>query len=203
MRPPAGKGPPGALDGPRKRAYRFGDGASVVIQVIRIGEVEGSLLEGLVRPLSECFPQEVVPGSTLPIPAECWNRRREQYAAEVLLRLVPPGPAGARTLCLVDLDLFVRDMAYVFGVADEGAGKAVVSLWRLKPEVYYLPPDDTLLGRRLLTEAVHEIGHTYGLGHCTSGACAMRFSLTVAETDAKGPRLCRSCRAAVERAASS
>ena len=172
-----------------------------MIHLIPVGEVEGPILESLVRPLEECFPEEVVPGAWLPIPPESWNRRREQYAAEVLLRLLPHGPAGARTLCVVDLDLFARGMPFVFGEAQEAARKAVVSIWRLRQEVYYLPRDDALLRRRLLIEAVHELGHTFGLGHCDGSSCAMRFSGTLAETDSKSPKLCRSCRTALEKIA--
>lgn len=41
------------------------------------------------------------------------------------------------------------------------------------------------------TEAIHELGHAYGLGHCGDPHCVMWFSNTVAESDRKGMRLCR------------
>lgn len=169
-----------------------------MIHLIPVGEVEGPILESIARPLSECFAEEIVRGSRLPIPVESWNRRREQYAADIILQGIPDCLEGARVLGLVNVDLFAAGMNFVFGMADEARRKAVVSLWRLRQEVYYLPRDDALLLRRLLTEAVHEIGHTFGLVHCSAGPCVMRFSDTLAETDAKGWRLCRSCRERLE-----
>ncbi len=173
-------------------------GAEAVIHLIRIGELESAILESISRPLSEYFEKEVTCGGQLPIPAESWNRRREQYAAEILLRSVPDSLPGVNALCLVGVDLFARGLSFVFGLADRDGRKAVVSLWRLRQEAYHLPRDDALHNRRLLTEAVHELGHTFGLPHCLTGPCVMRFSDSLAETDAKGWRLCHSCREKLE-----
>jgi len=37
---------------------------------------------------------------------------------------------------------------------------------RLRPEFYGLPENRALLPLRALKEAVHELGHLFGLGHC-------------------------------------
>jgi archaemetzincin len=50
-----------------------------------------------------------------------------------------------------------------------------------------------LLKRRALTEAVHELGHVYGLDHCERQDCVMWFSNTLTETDRKGSRFCPVC----------
>jgi archaemetzincin len=42
----------------------------------------------------------------------------------------------------------------------------VVSFHRLRQEFYGLPANSTVLGQRLLKEAVHELGHTLPLAHC-------------------------------------
>ncbi len=165
-----------------------------MIHLVRVGEVEGGLLEGIVRPLSECFGEEIIGGGRLPIPAESWNRKREQYTAEIMLLGIPDSVEGARTLGFVNADLYTRGMSFVFGLADQAHRKAIVSLWRLRQETYRLPSDRDLLQRRLLTEAVHELGHTFGLAHCPSDPCAMHFSVTLTESDAKGWALCPSCR---------
>ncbi len=168
--------------------------AEAVIHLVRVGEVEGALLEGIARPLAECFAEEIARGGSLPIPVESWNRKREQYAAGIMLRGIPDCLEGARILGFVDVDLFAPGMNFVFGMADQARRKAVVSLWRLRQETYRLPRDSELLQKRLLTEAVHELGHTFGLAHCPSDPCVMRFSVTLAETDAKGWSLCPACR---------
>ena len=51
-----------------------------------------------------------------------------------------------------------------------------------------------LLRRRLLKEAIHELGHTFGLRHCDDWNCAMASSHSVESLDVKGDELCPSCR---------
>ncbi|HEX9108975.1 MAG TPA: matrixin family metalloprotease, partial [Longimicrobiales bacterium] len=69
----------------------------------------------------------------------------------------------------------------------------VLGLARLRPA-----PDDErsarVFFRRALTEAMHEIGHMAGLGHCADPGCVMHFSHGVQETDRKGVEFCARCR---------
>ena len=62
------------------------------------------------------------------------------------------------------------------------------------PEAYGLPPDPTLLGERLLKEAVHELGHTLGLTHCQDSTCVMHPATYAEEIDLKSASFCLGCR---------
>ncbi len=165
-----------------------------MILLVPVGQIDAAFLESLDRSISDTFDEEVTTSMGIPLPAESWNRRREQYDAEIVLHSVPIPPHDTRVLAVVGVDLFARGLNFVFGTAHESGRKALVSVWRLRQEVYYLPPDDSLFRKRLLTEAVHELGHTYGLDHCSSAVCVMRFSNTISESDLKGWKLCRNCR---------
>jgi archaemetzincin len=93
---------------------------------------------------------------------------------------------------LVDHDLYVPGLNFVFGEASQKV--AVISFTRLRQEFYHLPEDRGLFHRRALTEAVHELGHTYGLQHCKNPHCVMFFSNTLMDTDRKGPEFCTECK---------
>src|SRR3989304_650605 len=79
---------------------------------------------------------------------------RGQYNSSLILaelfrrRTDPP----VRILGVTDVDLFAPVLTYVFGEAQMRGPAAVVSTFRLRPELYGLAPDPQLLSRRLLVE---------------------------------------------------
>jgi archaemetzincin len=85
-------------------------------------------------------------------------------------------------------------LTFVFGEAQLEGSCAVVSTARLREEFYGLPARDDLLRERLLKEATHEIGHTFGLRHCPDWSCVMASSHAVEVMDVKGAEFCKSCR---------
>jgi archaemetzincin len=135
-------------------------------------------------------------------PESAFDASRGQYRASFLLKalLADPheGPAE-RILGVTGVDLFTPVLTYVFGEAQLGGRAAVVSTHRLRSEAYGLPPSEQLLFERLHKEAVHELGHTYGLLHCPNPACVMRASSYAEEIELKGARFCDGCRAIVAR----
>ena len=170
-----------------------------MITVVPIGEVEDAVVQSLAPPLTEILGQEAEVAGTLLLPREGWSRSRRQYLASALLALVPVPARGNRALGIAGADLYAPGLNFVFGIADIEGRRAVVSLHRLRPEFYGSPPDDTLFLQRAVKEAVHELGHTYGLGHCRDPRCIMFFSNTLHDTDRKGPGFCAACREKVNR----
>jgi archaemetzincin len=70
---------------------------------------------------------------------------------------------------------------------------------RLAEEFYGLPPREVLLRERLVKEAVHELGHTFGLQHCQDWECVMASSHGVERLDVKGVDFCPRCRKVIFR----
>jgi archaemetzincin len=132
-------------------------------------------------------------------PEAAYDPARGQYHSTRLLGqlLTSPRAGAARVIGITAADLFVPVLTYVFGEAQLGGRAAVVSTHRLRPEAYGLPADDDLVAARAEKEALHELGHTYGLRHCPAPDCVMRASTYAEEIDLKPAALCERCLAAV------
>ena len=119
---------------------------------------------------------------------------RKQYHATSILRHLTGLTPEVRILGVTSVDLCVPIFTFVFGEAQLAGRCGVVSFYRLREEFYGLASNRDLFRQRLLKEAVHELGHTSGLKHCTDWQCAMASSHTIDRLDVKGTRLCASCK---------
>lgn len=128
-----------------------------------------------------------------------YDPARGQYNSTLILGGFLSGlPPGAdRHLFLLDVDLFVPVLTFVFGEAQFDGRAAVVSTHRLCNQFYGLPPGRELLLERTAKEILHELGHTFGLYHCRQFECVMRSSTYVEEIDLKTDRLCPECASAL------
>jgi archaemetzincin len=133
--------------------------------------------------------------------AFAYDAGRDQFHSTAILQALQPLANGSRVLAVTSLDLFVPVLTFVFGEAQLDGNCAVVSLHRLREEAYGLPANPALLEERLLKEAVHELGHTFGLRHCDDWRCVMTSSHAVEWLDVKSSALCRRCRGLVGQAA--
>ena len=123
--------------------------------------------------------------------------RGQYHSTAIIQRLERAADPDARVLGVTACDLYVPVLTFVFGEAQLDGSCAVVSTARLKEEFYGLPQRQDLLLERLVKEAVHELGHTFGLRHCTDWRCVMASSHAVERLDVKGAEFCRSCRKTV------
>lgn len=133
-------------------------------------------------------------------PEAAFDAGRGQYRATLLLKSLledPQTDRAERVLGVTGIDLFTPVLTYVFGEAQLAGRAAVVSIHRLRPEAYGLAPDPRLLYERLHKEAVHELGHTFGLMHCRSIGCVMRASPYAEEIELKSVGFCDRCRGVV------
>ncbi len=150
------------------------------------------LVEELQKRFQGYFTNFTIHPDELAVPEGSYVRSRGQYEAysflESLGHLVN---SNTHALGLVDLDLFVPDLNFIFGTAQLG-GNAIVALPRLRQSFYGLPHDDTIFIQRAVKEVFHELGHVLGLRHCAN-YCVMRFSNSLADTDGKPDSICQDC----------
>ena len=98
--------------------------------LLPIGEVNRKALDNLAQDLSATgFRVTVLREAEAP--AEAYDARRRQYAAEGLLNLARQAARG-RLLAVTDLDLYSENLKFVFGLAESPGRAAVISLHRLR-----------------------------------------------------------------------
>ncbi len=166
-----------------------------IISLVTVGRVERRQLESLAGRLASRFS---VACSIRPdgLNGEsAYNPARGQYhSTEILKQVLRDAHAESwRVLGVTDLDLYIPILTFVFGEAQLGDTGALVSTHRLRQEFYGMPKDPALLEERLLKEAIHELGHTFGLRHCPHYLCVMSASHAVERIDLKQADFCPAC----------
>lgn len=176
------------------------------IELQLLGDAEPDVLESICPALEEAFGVAVgVRGGSLPIDP-FYDEQRGQYNSTAILHQLnrristPDADAGihpCNDVCVIGItrrDLFIPILTYVFGEAALEGDVAVVSYHRFRNELYGLSPNRQLMIERLRKVAIHELGHTFGLVHCTLQYCVMHAASYVEELDLKGHEFCPFCR---------
>ena len=153
------------------------------------------VLEHLASTLARTFrtPCRIRP-ETVDVSQAQDARRQQYYSTAILQQMERTADPDARVLGITGCDLYVPVLTFVFGEAQLDGNCAVVSTARLKEEFYGLPAREELMRERLIKEAAHELGHTFGLRHCTDWRCVMSSSHGVERLDVKGAEFCKACR---------
>ena len=172
------------------------------IRIVPINTVDASFLDRLAICLEERFLASARVERSLAVPRSSLNATRGQLFVPTLNGKVQRGYSDADgvLLAVTDFDLYKTSHRFVFGDADESQGTAIVSIHRLRSEFYGEPPDRNVLFQRTLKEAIHELGHAFGLKHCYNARCAMYYSNSIFETDNKMPHFCEICDRRLSRA---
>ncbi len=156
------------------------------VLLVPCGPVEQDDLEFLMRALSE-RGMKVSIATERKVPAAAFDRARQQYRGDLFLNTARAEVAD-RVLAVTNYDLYASNLNFIFGLADAGTKSAVISLFRLRMGV-----DEATFRRRAVKEAIHELGHTWGLSHCQNPRCVMHFSNSLEDTDRKETEWCESC----------
>ena len=169
--------------------------ADYEIALVPVGEVDRELLDYLTLVLPGTFG---APCNQINMNIDArvaYNPARRQYHSTQLLRMLHELRQDEHQILLgvTALDLFIPIFTFVFGEAQVGGSAALMSVYRLRQEYYGLPGNRDLFFVRAEKEAAHELGHVFGLAHCRSFDCLMRFSNSVEDVDVKAADFCMLC----------
>ena len=165
------------------------------IHIVAVGRVDRDVLDYLAATLPDDLGIRCVVSLHTLDPALSYNATRQQYhSTQILARLLElPAGAGDKTLGVCDVDLFIPILTFVFGEAQLNNRAALISVHRLRQSFYGLPADERLFYERSEKEAVHELGHAFGLIHCQRYECVMHFSNSIEQVDLKQNSFCETC----------
>jgi len=164
------------------------------ILLLSIGHINQEILERLAKNLKVVFHNKVSIGKEILVPESCFNKSKNQYLATAIGNEIFTNKEYReyeRILGIINHDLYVPELNFIFGIAFYRI--ALISLARLYQGFYSLKEDKELFHKRTLKEAVHELGHTYGLNHCKNKKCVMFFSNSLSDTDRKDSIFCKRC----------
>ena len=166
------------------------------ITLISFGYFEKGLLELIVDDVEREFSIPVKIREGYMALSEHYDLSRKQYNGNELLKVVDQrfGAETTKTLGLFNIDLFIPILTYIFGQAFLNGRCGIASIYRLSNERYGIKKDQTVFVDRIRKEVIHELGHTFGLIHCSNPSCVMRSSTYVEDIDQKDARLCDKCR---------
>lgn len=170
------------------------------IYVLPVGKPEKKVLEKVAEGVENRFHVPVAILPAVRVPSDALNVTRLQYHSTLILReLAACVPMDAlRLLGVTNVDLYIPRLNFVFGEAMIEGRVGIISLYRLYPEFYGEAPNEQLVVERATKEAVHELGHTFGLRHCANRECVMFFSNSIGDTDRKSSDFCNECRKQVD-----
>lgn len=165
------------------------------IHILCGAELSQQELEQISKTVTSLFHLPVMTERSVLDTANAFDDSRGQYHSTILIGqiLTTRQTVHDKWIAIVDVDLYIPVLTFVFGEAQFDGPVAIVSTQRLKNKFYGMQEDENIFIRRLEKEIVHELGHTFGLYHCHQFECVMRSSTYVEEIDLKLTALCSSC----------
>jgi len=157
------------------------------ILLVPFKAVDKEVINHLEKKITEILGYEVVVNKEQIIIPGCRKRGAQLFAKDLFpaLRGELMRKDADAVLGVISEDLYVEGLNFIFGLAYSDL--SIISLHRLISE------DKGLFYKRAVKEAVHELGHVAGLGHCSNVSCVMHFSNSLEDTDIKNETFCGMC----------
>lgn len=166
------------------------------ISILPLDEINELILEHIGDALQRTFlyTYHILPCKDISQHASALLREGKYNSTAILLYILKQAPEDSlKILAVTHRDLYSPIFSYLYGEAQLKGTAALMSLYRLQPEFYHSLVDRDLFLSRCEKQAIHEIGHTFGLVHCKDKNCVMYPSSNIGDTDVKSNSLCSLC----------
>lgn len=166
------------------------------ITLIAFGYLKDDLLDSIYQDVEREFLLPVKTKQGHLDLSEFYDPGRKQYDGNRLIKEIEQNFSKEKnkTLGIFNVDLYIPILTYIFGQAYLNGKCGIASIYRLSNERYGLKPDQQVFSDRIRKEVIHELGHTFGLLHCSNPICVMRSSTYVEDIDQKEHQLCAKCK---------
>jgi len=170
------------------------------ILLLKIGQIDEAIMLKLRKNLEWAFKEYNMDFKILPnkfdLKESFYHSQRRQYNTDKIMKEMTQFLFNYhffRALGVIEEDIYSRFYNFIFGCANgKESNIALISVIRLNENFYNRTENRALFEKRVLREAIHELGHTFGLVHCED-YCVMKFSNSLAEADNKPLKFCEDC----------
>jgi len=163
--------------------------------LVALGPVDPKLLRRLRKSIAKHFSLSALILDPKPLPPHTYHVWRDQYHSTQLLEYLLKDEYAEpfRVLGVTAVDLYIPIFTFVFGEAQLDGRAAIISVFRPGGGADGVRPSRTLFFDRLTKLGLHELSHTFGLGHCQEKGCLMGFATNLEKLDQKNLTLCNYC----------
>jgi archaemetzincin len=167
-----------------------------VVAIQPLGPVKSADIQTVKAGITAMYAVSVEILPEKPLPEAAYYKPRDRYKAddivEALCKQEPESATKIIAMTTRDISTTKEDGTDwgIMGTGQLGGRACVISTFRLRAG----KADDTLFSARLIKVANHELGHTFGLGHCPDAGCLMQdVKGKIATIDAEGGKTCAVC----------
>lgn len=165
------------------------------VVLIMLTDMQPDIIDALTKALQTGFDRKIDVKFQLGSLRYAYDPSRDQYISpKILARLNRiKKPPGDRIIAVADVDMYSPGYDFIYGEADVNAGTATLATKRLQFESNGSVSLAEVTRTRIVREALHEVGHLFGLIHCSRSDCVMRTCTCQEEVDAANGGFCPAC----------